>query len=135
MLTKFPATLCRDATISYCHGRPVVRALSCVLSLVPRSWPCRYLHHCIEALRLSFSDTRWYIADPEHSDIPLTGMLSKVRLQLFAVVSPVPAMTVATVILQTLERVRGGALGLLGCASPKSQPTRHYLEPFSRGVS
>lgn len=36
-----------------------------------------YLHHCIEALRLSFSDTRWFVTDPEHSDIPLSGMLSK----------------------------------------------------------
>jgi len=36
-----------------------------------------YLHHLIEAMRLSFADTRWYVTDPEHSDIPLGGMLSK----------------------------------------------------------
>ena len=33
-----------------------------------------------------------------------------------------PAITVATVILRALDRVRGRALGWLGPGSPKSQP-------------
>ena len=33
-----------------------------------------------------------------------------------------PAITVATVILRALDRVRGRLLGLLGSGSPKSQP-------------
>ena len=35
------------------------------------------LHLQIEALRLAFADTRWYIADPKFFDIPLEQILSK----------------------------------------------------------
>jgi len=35
------------------------------------------LHLQIEALRLAFADTRWYISDPKFSDIPLHQLLSK----------------------------------------------------------
>jgi len=35
------------------------------------------LHLQIEALRLAFADTRWYIADPQFSKLPLSGLLSK----------------------------------------------------------
>lgn len=38
----------------------------------------QYLHHVIEALRLSFADTQWFVTDPTKFDIPLEGMLSKV---------------------------------------------------------
>eukprot|EP00041_Stephanoeca_diplocostata_P012880 m.217381 g.217381 ORF g.217381 m.217381 type:complete len:557 (+) comp19125_c0_seq1:156-1826(+) len=37
----------------------------------------QYLHHVIEALRLSFADTQWFVTDPTKFDIPLEGMLSK----------------------------------------------------------
>ena len=43
-------------------------------------------------------------------------------LRLFLYVSPVRSITVATVMLWALDRVRGRALGLLGSGSPKSQP-------------
>jgi gamma-glutamyltranspeptidase/glutathione hydrolase len=35
------------------------------------------LHLCIEALRLAFADTRWYVSDPAFSDIPVSDLLSK----------------------------------------------------------
>jgi gamma-glutamyltranspeptidase / glutathione hydrolase len=35
------------------------------------------LHLQIEALRLAFADTRWYVSDPQFSNIPLEQLLSK----------------------------------------------------------
>jgi gamma-glutamyltranspeptidase/glutathione hydrolase len=35
------------------------------------------LHLEIEAIRLAFVDARWYVADPQFSDIPLAALLSK----------------------------------------------------------
>ena len=37
----------------------------------------QYIHHLIEAFRLSFSDALQYCADPEKADVPINELLSK----------------------------------------------------------
>lgn len=36
-----------------------------------------YLHALVEALRLAFADSQWYVSDPEFNSIPLEQLLSK----------------------------------------------------------
>ena len=57
---------------------------------------------------------------------------SDVRSTVVAKVSTCPAMTVGTVILRALDRVRERALGLLGVRSPKSPPARRHVVKTSR---
>ncbi|KAI9591485.1 gamma-glutamyltranspeptidase [Syncephalis fuscata] len=41
----------------------------------------KYLHHVIEALRLAFADSTWFVTDQEHSDVPIKELLSKDYLE------------------------------------------------------
>ena len=46
-----------------------------IVSLPPQS--AKRLHLMIETMRLAFTDTRWYVADPVFNPIPLEWLLSK----------------------------------------------------------
>lgn len=50
-----------------------------IAKLQPMS--AKRLHLMIEALRLAFADTRWFIADPKFSSVPVTELLSKAYAQ------------------------------------------------------
>lgn len=40
-----------------------------------------YLHALIEALRIAFADTRYFVSDPSHGSIPVKALLSKEYLK------------------------------------------------------
>lgn len=52
------------------------------------------LHLVIESLRLAFTDTNWYVADPAFNPAPLSGLLSKeYAAQRRALINPAHAVT------------------------------------------
>ncbi len=62
------------------QGLTALLALNILSQLKPnalrRPLSVSWWHHIIEALRLAFADTRWYIADPAFSAVPVNELLS-----------------------------------------------------------
>ena len=46
-------------------------------STIPPHNSDEYLHCLVEALRLAFADTKWYVSDPDFHNIPMEELLSK----------------------------------------------------------
>ena len=78
------ATTYRDYTVYECapNGQGLTALIGLnilegydLASMDPRS--PEYVHLLIEALRLAFADTRWFIADPAKASVPIEGLLSK----------------------------------------------------------
>ena len=60
------------------QGLTALIALNILEGLAPGSGDdLHQAHQLIEALRLAFADTRWYVADPATNPAPLAGLLSK----------------------------------------------------------
>ncbi len=62
------------------QGLAALLALNLLEGYDLASWPslsARRLHLMIEAMRLAFADTRWYVADPAFRPAPLEWLLSK----------------------------------------------------------
>jgi gamma-glutamyltranspeptidase / glutathione hydrolase len=72
----------RDAVVYECppngQGLAALLALN-ILEGLPRTTPgsVERLHAQIEALRMAFADTRWFVADPATNPAPLDALLSK----------------------------------------------------------
>ncbi|TEB39027.1 gamma-glutamyltranspeptidase [Coprinellus micaceus] len=84
-------TYANDVTVYECppngQGLTALLALGILEALQERGF-CRpllemehnspeYLHTLVEALRLAFADSQWYVTDPDFSNIPVEELLSK----------------------------------------------------------
>ena len=63
------------------QGLTALAALAMLDGLSPAVGSCAHgsaahLHPLIEALRLAFADSRWFVADPEHVEVPTDALLS-----------------------------------------------------------
>ena len=63
------------------QGLTALAALAMLDGLSPALGSCAHgsaahLHPLIEALRLAFADSRWFVADPEHVEVPTEALLS-----------------------------------------------------------
>eukprot|EP01046_Picozoa_sp_COSAG06_P015005 COSAG06_NODE_948_length_11359_cov_6.236146_13_plen_76_part_00 len=54
----------------------------------------QHFHMMIEAIRLAFADTRYYVADPAFTDVPSEGMIAPVQKHAFFLRSHLPFNTV-----------------------------------------
>ncbi|DBA01136.1 TPA: hypothetical protein N0F65_001764 [Lagenidium giganteum] len=111
------------------QGITALLALNLLQELLPTlceevsAQPATYWHVLIEAVRLAFADSRWYVCDPAHQNIPVAELLSaayaKARAQLVqtsqACVDPKhgsPALSCDTVSFQVVDG-QGNAVSMV----------------------
>ncbi|CAE6487400.1 unnamed protein product [Rhizoctonia solani] len=93
-----------------------------------------YLHTLIEALRLAFADTQYYVSDPKVTKVPVEGMLKSARR---ISTRPLQSRMFTMEILplqQTLCTFQSRINGVMDVASSNQTTLALVLEPYQKDV-